>query len=78
MLSILEAKNFPETKDCVIEVPTTTERVIEDVPTADETDEETEVSKSVNDEASSSSSRTRASQRFGHVFLLMSLAKLLL
>jgi hypothetical protein len=75
MLSILEAKNFPETKDCVIEVPTTTERVIEDVPAADEADEETDVSKSVNEEASSSS--TRDSQRFGCVLLLISLAKLL-
>ena len=76
MLSILEAKNFPETKDCVIEVPTTTERVIEDVPAEDETEADTEVSKAVNEETNSSS--TRVSQRFCFVLLTASMAQLFL
>lgn len=57
MLDILEAKKFPETKDCIVEVPATTERSIEDVP-EDETDVDTDVSKSVNDQATSSTTRT--------------------
>lgn len=56
MLGILEEKNFPETKDCIVEVPATTERVIEDLSN-DETYSEKDVSKSVSDQASGVSLR---------------------
>ena len=52
MLGILEAKNYPETKDCVVEVPTTSERVIEDVPEEEKDETGTDVSKSVNEPTS--------------------------
>lgn len=78
MLSILEAKNIPETKDCIVEVPKTTERVIEDMPHEDEADEESEVSKSVNDVPVSSGRSVRASQHFGLLLLFILLAKSLL
>ena len=70
MLSVLEAKKFPETKDCIVEVPATTERVIEDTP-ADETDVDTEVSKSVSDETTSSSTRTAQISLYSVLFLAL-------
>ena len=70
MLSVLEAKKFPETKDCIVEVPATTERVIEDKPT-DETDVDTEVSKSVSDETTSSSTRTSQISLYPVLFLAL-------
>ena len=70
MLSVLEAKKFPETKDCIVEVPATTERVIEDTP-ADETDVDTEVSKSVSDETTSSSTRTAQISLYSVFFLAL-------
>ena len=70
MLSVLEAKKFPETKDCIVEVPATTERVIEDKPT-DETDVDTEVSKSVSDETTSSSTRTSQIALYPVLFLAL-------
>lgn len=78
MLGILEAKNYPETKDCVIEVPTTTERVIQDVPEEEKDETEADTSKSVNEPTVTNSGSTKSSSTLLYAFLVLSLVKFFL